>query len=57
MDLGVGALRHSYLSPFAALFSLERLKNPGSSRAVLNVQNDGGADSNLMSSAVPPVLL
>jgi hypothetical protein len=57
MDLGVGVLRHSYLYPTAALSSLARLKNPGSSRAVLNMQNDGGVDSNPMSAAVPPVPL
>jgi hypothetical protein len=56
MDLGVEILRHSYLYPTDALSSLARLQNPGSSRAVLNMQNDGSADSNPISAAVPPVL-
>jgi hypothetical protein len=55
MDLGVAALYHPSLGPASALYSLTRLRTPGSS-TVTTIKNDGDADTEVNFAAVPSVL-
>jgi hypothetical protein len=55
MDICLGTLCHSSFGSAAALSGLARFKNPSSSSAFTNMENDGGVDSDPISTAVRPV--